>query len=117
MIRAGELTRTVKLQKLSTTADSSGLADETAAGNWVTYALRSCSIATQGSREFLRAGQVAADVTHLVLMRYDSVTRALSPRHRLVLGTRIFNIASEPVDLDDKHVVVRLACVESAGAG
>ena len=43
------------------------------------------------SREMVNAQGVAADATHQITMRYYS---SLTPKHRILYGSRVFNISS-----------------------
>jgi len=66
-------------------------------------------ILPQSSREFYRAKQVNAEVTHLVSARYR---KGLDATKRLVLGgSRVLDIAGV-VDVDERHEELLLTCVE-----
>lgn len=59
-------------------------------------------------RELAQAGQVRADVTHAVKVRYRE---GLSPRHRLVVDGKVLQIESV-VNPDGRKRVQMLACKE-----
>lgn len=58
--------------------------------------------------ERMRAMQLAAPVTHKLLIRYRA---GLSTKNRLRLGTRTFDI-KEVIDLENRHAWMQVICVE-----
>ena len=116
-MRAGNLNQRVEVQRLAGTVNAAGQLDETTAANWVTFTNRWCEMVTRGSREFFRGVEVAADITHQVTMRADPESRAFTTKQRLRLGSRVFNIASPPLDVNEGAEMVRFQAVEIAVDG
>lgn len=116
-MRAGKLSQRVEVQRLSGTVNAGGQLDETTDANWVTFAHRWCEMITRGSREFFRGVEVAADITHQVTMRADPESRAFTAKQRLRLGSRVFNLASPPLDVNEGAEMVRFQAVEIATDG
>jgi head-tail adaptor len=107
----------VEVQRLSANVNSAGQLDESTASNWSTFCSRWCGLITRGSREFFRGIEVAADITHQVTMRSDPQSRSFTPKQRLKLGDRILQIASPPLDVDERNEQVRFAAMEVADNG
>lgn len=102
MTSAGRYRHDVTIQRLKTAAeltpDDGGHIDQNASASWTKYESRRCAIKDVGGREVKIAGQVFADCSHIVEMRFDPKTRAITPDMRLKWvdcgTTRILNIAS-----------------------
>jgi SPP1 family predicted phage head-tail adaptor len=58
--------------------------DHTDEDNWKPYATRKAEVMSATGREFVSGEKVAADISHMVLMHYDSRTKAITPRMRIV---------------------------------
>lgn len=113
-MKAGQLRQRVEIQRLSASVNAAGQIDETTASNWVTFALRWCSMTTRGSREFDRGPEIGADVTHQIVMRADPISKTFTAKNRLRMGTRYFNIASPPLDVDEGGTMIRFLATEIA---
>ena len=92
--------------------------DESATGSfgdrtpaWVTVATRWASVVPLRGREYLAAHQVQAEVTHRIFLRHDSVTSAVTPKHRLKIGARVFDVLSA-VDIEERGREVEIMAVE-----
>ena len=107
------MTRRVTLQKPNTgvAADAGNHVDLTDDDNWLTVATRKCIIKTRGGSESYRFAQVQAEVTHLIDMRSDSVTRQVGPTWRLDFEGRKFDIVAA-YDVDESRRTVRIHAVE-----
>ena len=105
-MRAGTLNKRAMMQKpVPGTPD--GLNEPTF--TWTDEHKIWVGILPQSSREFYRAQQVNAGVTHLVSARYRT---GLDATKRLVLaGSRVLDIAGV-VDVDERHEELLLTCVE-----
>lgn len=100
-IKAGKLRHRLEIQARTATQDSFG----DALTAWATVATRWASIEPQSGRETWRADQQQPDTSGTITIRYFA---GLTPRHRLVKGSRVFNIESV-VDVEDMHVEMRVA--------
>lgn len=67
-------------------------------------------------REYWAAQEVAADVTHRVRCRFDG---ELTAKHRFLVpgpnGHRVFNIATPPRDVGERHRTYEMMCTEVVG--
>lgn len=103
-MRGGKLRNRVEIQAVTETVDSYGQPVKT----WATVDKRWAAIEDSTGREFERAKQFAADMTHLVRMRfYDGLTQ----QHRIKFGSRIFGIESVN-DMDQRNREHVLSCKE-----
>jgi SPP1 family predicted phage head-tail adaptor len=84
------LRQTAILQRPTETQDSSGAVIQT----WATLAKRRVDVRPISGREFFGNQQDIGEVSHRIKMRYDADIADLSPKDRLSLGGRIFNIQS-----------------------
>lgn len=88
-----------------------GEIDLTQSETWNRVGERWAQVLTQGSREVERVRQVQADVTHIVRMRYDSVTKGLHPKMRLTHRGRSLQIAGA-VNVNEQNEVIECLCRE-----
>lgn len=87
-INAGELTKRVALQEFVTTGtDTRGQKT----GTWTTYKSVWAAIETLDGRELEHARKIYADASLRVKIRYQSAA-TLNVKHRILFGTRVFNI-------------------------
>lgn len=107
-IQAGRLNHLIAIQQ-NTPAPA---ADHSLEDAWSSYAANIwASIRTTGGREFWRAKQLNAEVTHEVLIRYNSgVTAAM----RISWGTRTLTIISVAHD-ESRNKGTLLYCKEFDG--
>lgn len=94
---------TVQRLKNSQTLDDGGQSDETVDANWMNAGQEYCQFLTQGSREFFRGEDVAADITHQVTMRWSKKAAGYTTRMRLMMDGRKFNIAAPPRNVDERN--------------
>ena len=85
---AGPKRYRITIQRLKTDAESvaraaSGQIDLDDPANWTTHCPRWAEILPAGGREFDQAGQVRAELTHLVAISFDSETRKITSQMRL----------------------------------
>lgn len=105
-VAAGDLDKRVTLQVSSESVDAGGWGEATE--TWRDVQKLWASIDTGGSREFYRASQVVATMTHLVTIRYRT---DVTTKHRLKYKTRVLNIGG--IENPGEHnVMLRLSCTE-----
>lgn len=75
---------------------------------WATLTTRWGQVEPLSGRELWQAQQVRPDVSHKVTIRYYD---GLTPRHRLLLGSRVFEITSV-INVDNRKRFMDLICVE-----
>jgi len=107
-VRAGLLRHKVDIQSNGETVDSfggvvSGWSDVVTDYPATVTPLRGVERDSQG--------RVESDVTHKVTIRYASVVAALTTSHRVVYGSRVFDIKSV-VNVGERNVMIELMCVE-----
>jgi len=90
-IKSGKLRFRVNIQRVTQTVDAVGQPGE----SWATLATVWADINSYSSlangREFTQADAIAANVSHIVKMRYYA---GLTPKDRIQYGSRIFEIVS-----------------------
>jgi SPP1 family predicted phage head-tail adaptor len=110
-MRAGKLKTRVTIQR-PVEGNADGLNEQPV--SWVNVVTVSAEILPQSGREFYRAQQVNAAVTHVVRIRYR---RGVDETLRLALGdpratpARVLKIASV-VNVDEANEEMLLVCVE-----
>jgi len=105
-MRAGKLRHRVQIQQRNSERDEFGQALDT----WITLDIVSANIVGLSGREFLSRSGEAADATHRIEMR---AWAGLSPSHRIVFGTRIFDVQYVS-DIDQRGIEMHLICKERA---
>lgn len=103
-MQAGKLKHSVTVQRDTGTVNSSGQVVE----NWTTYITRRAEIVPLTGRELFAAQQVDGEVTHKVIMRYDS---GVTSKMRLLFGSRVLNIESI-ININEANRDMELICKE-----
>lgn len=88
MARSGRLRRKADVQAPVTQENEHGEPVVT----WVSVGMRWCGIEPLSQREIESAQEEHAHATHRIVMRQDSVTRAIEPKHRVVFGGHLYDI-------------------------
>ena len=107
-MRVGRLRHRVQIQSATESADSFGEPTFT----WATYARRLASIEPLQGRELFTAQQVNPEITIRVRLRYDQDLADLTPKHRLVFGSRTLEIDSV-IKPDERNRELQLLCKEA----
>lgn len=94
----------VAIQAASRTSDGQGGFEE----GWTEGASIWAQITPLSGFERMRAMQLAAPVTHRILIRYRV---GLTTKDRIRYGSRTFDI-KEVIDVDNRHAWMQLLCVE-----
>lgn len=105
-MRAGSLRHRVEIQSDGGSQDATGQK----VPSWSTTATVWASIEPVSGREYLAAGQFNAEVSHFVVMRYDS-TITVTPANRLKFGSRYFAIISVR-NVEERGRMLELGCKE-----
>ena len=82
------------------------------AASWSTLMETRASWVGAGGREFAAGGGMRADVTHLLRIRSSRLARTITPKHRVVVDGRTFEILAA-VDRDGRRKEIELQCRES----
>lgn len=116
MIRAGDLKELVTIQEPATAEsveNDYGEIDLTVTDGWTRVDDRWAQVLTQESREVFRAQQIQPDISHIVRMRYDSTTKNLHPKMRLLVRGNPVHIAGiQNVNMQNEYI--ELTCRERA---
>jgi SPP1 family predicted phage head-tail adaptor len=103
---------TVRKLRSGLTPNASGHIDETDETNWTNAGQEWAEFITQGSREFFRGEEIAADITHQVTMRWNRRAATYTTDMQLKMGGRTFHIAAPPVNIDEQDLYLRFATKE-----
>lgn len=109
MVIARRLRKKITVQNVAESKDSYGQPIET----WSTYAIRYADVMPTSGREYVAAQQRYAEEITLLRVRYDSLTKDITPKMRVVYGSRTLNIESAINEQElNKHI--QMLCRESA---
>ena len=106
---AGKLKKRVTLETFAETPDSFG---DATTGTYTTLATRWASVSPLRGRELAQFQQVHADVSHRIIMRYASDLSVLTPKDRVVLGSRNFDIISV-INVREANRELQFICKEN----
>lgn len=107
-MQAGQLRYSVDLLRNQPTAtDAAGAPIP----NWVKVASVWANIRPISGREMWQAMQAAAELTHRVLMRYNTIAQ---PQMQIAYNGRLFEIDSV-IDTDERHIELVCVCKELVG--
>lgn len=104
-------THTLLIEEPSGTADAAGQIDLTLDTNWSQVGRVRARFITRGGREGFAFRQVQASTTHIIECVSTSLTRSITPKMRLRMGARKFNIV-EAYDVDEGRKTVRVVAEE-----
>lgn len=102
-MRAGELRHSVAIQSSTESRDSYDVDY-----SWATDATVRASITPLSGDETIVADQEQSTATHKIIIRNFA---GLTPNHRLLFGTRVFNIVSM-LNTDERNRRMQLMCTE-----
>lgn len=102
----------VQRLKAAATVNAAGHIVEPTSGNWENYCTRWFQMESISARESLTGDQQTANITTILRTRYDSVSAGIDTKMQVKIGSRTFNIAKPPVDIDNRHLVVEFPVIE-----
>lgn len=114
VINAGDLKEIVRVERpvtAQTAENDYGEIDTTVDSGWELVAECFAQVLTGGSREVERARQVQPDISHVVRMRYGSVTKNMTPEMRLMVRNNPVHIAGI-VNVNLQNEFLELTCRE-----
>ena len=106
----GELNKKIQIQALTQNVDAYG--SVTAA--YSTIFFRWAKVRPVRGREPYVNDQRLAEMDLVVSLRYDSDTRTISAKHRILYGSRELEIVGPPINVEEKNKEIRLFCKELA---
>jgi SPP1 family predicted phage head-tail adaptor len=107
VLKSGRMNSFTTLKRMSLTQDTAGQQTRT----WTKLGTQMAAIDPVRGREYFAASGEKADVTHEIRMRARTDI-ALTPRDRVYVGTRIFDVKSV-LDLNDDGREWLLMCIEN----
>lgn len=103
MVIARRLRKRITVQSVTESKDSYGQPLET----WSTYAIRYADILPTSGREYVAAQQRFSEEITLLRIRYDSISKNITPKMRIKYGTRTLNIESAINEQElNKHIQI-----------
>jgi SPP1 family predicted phage head-tail adaptor len=97
LIDSGQLRQRVEIQRNTTTKDAKGQP----INGWTTIAERWAAVLPASGQFFVASEQIRNSTSHKIVMRYFD---GLTPKDRIKLGSRIFNVLSV---IDESSLKVR----------
>jgi SPP1 family predicted phage head-tail adaptor len=107
-MQAGKLNRRITVQSIPETQDASGFPSE---GTATTYCKRWASVTPLRGRERFEAKQFEAEVDVRFVVRYDSVTAAITPKMQISYNSKTYDIQSV-FDVDEAHKEIEILAYE-----
>jgi SPP1 family predicted phage head-tail adaptor len=107
-MRAGELRHRVILQRPGGTND--GFGERMPA--WMNVATVYATVAPLSTQERMLGGQLKADTTHTVTIRYSTEIAAIDGSWRVLYGARVLVLNGAPINVDERNITLELPCVE-----
>jgi SPP1 family predicted phage head-tail adaptor len=112
-INPGRLRHRVSIEYSTQTQDGTGQPID----EWHLLAEVPASIEPLVGRELTTAQQTYAEVTHKLTVRYAAGrTSGITPKNRITLGTRIFDIGAV-LNLEERNLLIQIMAKERIGAG
>lgn len=105
MMRAGKLRHLITLQRNE--PDRNSIGDPIP--HWVDYATVNAEVSPLKGREFFDAQQITSELTTRVRIRWLDGVKA---EHRILFQDRTLEIASPPINVDEKKHELILMCRE-----
>jgi len=108
-MKIGKLRHRVKIQAYTAGRDSFGAEEHV----WMDVATVWASVTPVSGKEYFASAQTNTEVSTKITMRYKS---GITPKMRVVLGARIFEIISA-LNFEERSVELNLMCKESVPDG
>jgi head-tail adaptor len=102
---------TIEKPNPSATPGADNRVDLTLNSNWIPVNSRAATFKTRGGTEGRIFNQVQAEVSHIIEMRSDPLTRQINPTWRLRYRQQVFNIVAA-FDVDMRKKIVRIHAIE-----
>jgi SPP1 family predicted phage head-tail adaptor len=107
-MRAGRLKDRVELQAATESRDGYGDSSKV----WAAMGTRWAGIEPLHGKEFFASEQLNSETTTKIAMRYDSLTKSLTSKHRVkdkATGL-IYNIVAPPINVRNQNKDIELMC-------
>jgi SPP1 family predicted phage head-tail adaptor len=109
-MQSGKLNRRIIVEQVTESQDASGFPGE----SWATYCKRWASVIPIGgifSREEFAARKFETKIDAVFLVRYDSVTAAITPKMRISYNSKTYDIQSV-FDVNEAHGEIEILAYE-----
>jgi len=106
-VRVGALRHQVTVEQPVEAQDAAGAVTKT----WTSVATPWAAVEPMRGQERFLAQQVAADVTHKITMRYESALASMTPKWRVSLGSRRFDLLAV-LDPGERDTAIECLAVE-----
>ncbi len=103
---------TIQSVKDDATPDGNNEIDLTDDDSWEDYCSPWAEILTRGGAERFASDMIQAGQTHRLYVRWNSLTKSITPRMRVKYGTRIMGILAAE-DEDQRHQWMQLDVAEA----
>lgn len=107
-MRGGKLKNTVAIQANTPTQESDG----SEVASWATAWTVRAAVYPLTARELMAAEQPIGEATHKIVIRYTPTVSAITAAHRILWGTRIFEITGI-IRPEETRMYYELMCVET----
>jgi len=107
-MRARNARNKVTFEAKTTTKGATGAPEDT----WSTYVVTWAEVRPVGGREFYAAQQVASDNRWGFKIRYNTVNKLISSKHRINYDGKYFDIQGEPVNDNNMNRDLIIMAVE-----
>lgn len=104
----GRLKHKVIIQAYTDTIDTSG----GPTGTWSNFITRYASVVPLNGVEFFTAQQLTVNINIRVRLRYDSQAATITPKHRVLWGSRIFDVQTVINQMESNRQII-LMCQEN----
>jgi len=102
-LRAGKLIHLMSIQAVTELRDSYGGTKKNS--TWATIDTDWSSLDSLTGREFFASQEIQAAATHTIKRRFIS---GVTPKHRILFGSRIFDILYANIDQEDKGMLTMI---------
>lgn len=98
-LRVGKHRRRVTIETPVETRDARGQPIVT----WTEYAKRWASFQPGAGREFFQGHTDVAETGYRIGIRYDATVAAVTPKMRVKMGARVFDIQHSPINVQERN--------------
>lgn len=105
---AARLKNKVIIQAYTDTIDAAG----GPTGTWSNFITRWAAVVPLNGSEYFAAQQLAVDVNVRIRLRFDTLAATISPKHRVLWGSRTFDIMTV-INPQERNKEIVLMCQEA----
>jgi len=105
---AARLRNKVIIQAYTDTIDAAG----GPSGTWSNFITRWAAVVPLNGAEYFSSQQLGVDVNVRIRLRFDSLAQTITPKHRVLWGSRTFDIKTV-INPQEKNKEIILMCGEA----